>query len=112
MYALPEKSLGQEDMAVMKTKRYPNPQFHSFEEEEKYWEEHGPLAEGHRGRWHKPKEGEKHSSFLCVRLTGSEITELRDIAKQAGLGPCTYARLVLTGKWRLWPRDREQEVTP
>jgi len=79
-----------------KQKSYPNPKFTSLEEERKYWEAHGPLAEGHKGRINKPKPGQKRSSFLAVRLTGEELTRLRDVAAKQGLGPSTYARIVLT----------------
>ncbi len=72
------------------------PEFQSLEEERKYWEARGPLAEGHRGRINKPKPSEKRSSFLAVRLTGEELTHLRNIAARQGLGPSTFARLILT----------------
>ncbi len=70
------------------------PEFHSLEEEKEYWEARGPLAEGHKGRINKPKQ--KRSSFLAVRLTGDELTRLRDVAASKGLGPSTFARLLLT----------------
>ncbi len=73
----------------------PTPEFQSFEEEKKYWEARGPLVKGHKGRINKPKLGQKRSSFLAVRLTGEELTKLRDIAAKQGLGPSTFARLVL-----------------
>lgn len=72
------------------------PEFQSLEEERKYWETRGPLAEGHKGRLNKPRPGQKRSSFLAVRLTGEELTRLRDVAQKQGLGPSTFARLVLT----------------
>lgn len=72
------------------------PEFQSLDEERNYWEAHGPLAEGHKGRVNKPKPGQRRSSFLAVRLTGEELTRLRDIAAGQGIGPSTFARLVLT----------------
>jgi hypothetical protein len=72
------------------------PEFPSLEEEREYWEARGPLAEGRKGRINKPKPRQKRSSFLAVRLTGQELTRLRDIAARQGLGPSTFARLVLT----------------
>ena len=72
------------------------PEFKSLEEEKEYWESRGPLAPGHRGTRNKPGTGQKRSSFLVVRLTGEELTRLRDIAAKQGLGPSTFARLVLT----------------
>jgi hypothetical protein len=72
------------------------PEFKTLEEEREYWEARGPLAPGNRGRIHKPVPGQKHSSFLAVRMTGTEITKLRDIAAKRGLGISTYARILLT----------------
>lgn len=72
------------------------PKFQSLEEERQYWEARGPLAEGSKGRINKAKPGQKRSSFLAVRLTGEELTRLRDIAAKQGLGPSTFARLLLT----------------
>lgn len=71
------------------------PKFQSLEEEREYWEARGSLAEGHKGRVNRPKSGQKRSSFLAVRLTGEELTRLRDMAVRQGLGPSTFARLVL-----------------
>lgn len=72
------------------------PEFQSLEKEREYWESHGPLAEGHEGRINRPKPGQKRSSYLAVRLTGEELTQLRDIAARFGVGPSTFARLLLT----------------
>ena len=71
------------------------PEFKSLEEEREYWEAHGPLAKGHKGRIHRPKTEQKRSSFLSIRLTGEELTQLRDMAAKLGTGPSTYARQVL-----------------
>jgi len=81
------------------------PEFESLDEEREYWEARGPLAEGYEGRAHKPQPGQKRSSFLSVRLTGSELTELRDMAARFGLGPSTYARyiLALAIEQKNWP---------
>ena len=72
------------------------PEFKTLEEERQYWEARGPLVEGKRGRMNRPKVGQKRSSFLAVRLTGEELTRLRDVAARQRLGPSTFARLVLT----------------
>jgi hypothetical protein len=72
------------------------PEFKSPEEEREYWESRGPLAEGHKGTIHKPGTRQKRSSFLAVRLTGEELTKLRDIASRQGIGTSTYARMMLT----------------
>jgi hypothetical protein len=71
------------------------PEFQSLEEEREYWESRGPLAEERKGRIDKPKPRQKRSSFLAVRLTGEELMRLRDIAAKRGIGPSTFARLVL-----------------
>ena len=71
------------------------PEFKSLDEEREYWEAHGPLAEGHKGRINRPKPEQKRSSFLSIRLTGEELTQLRDMAAEFGMGPSTYARQVL-----------------
>jgi len=71
------------------------PEFKSLDEEREYWEARGPLAEGHKGRINRPKPGQKRSSFLSIRLTGEELTQLRDMAVEFGIGPSTYARQVL-----------------
>ncbi len=72
------------------------PEFQSLEEEKKYWEARGPLAEGRKGRINRTKVGQKRSSFLVVRLTGEELTRLRDKAATYGIGPSTFARILLT----------------
>jgi len=76
-----------------KAKQYPNPRFSSLEEEDEYWKTHSPLDEGYEGEVQKSKR--KRSSFLSIRLTGDELTQLRDMAAKFGMGPSTYARQVL-----------------
>lgn len=71
------------------------PKFASLEEEREYWESRGPLAEAHKATVNRPRPRQKRSSFLAVRFTGEELTRLRDTAAQLGLGPSTFARLVL-----------------
>ncbi|MBI4333366.1 MAG: hypothetical protein HY673_19040 [Chloroflexi bacterium] len=70
-------------------------EFKSFEEEREYWEARGPLAEGRRGRLNRPSPGAQRCSFLSVRMTGTEITRLRDLAIKFDCGPSTLARRVL-----------------
>ncbi len=72
------------------------PEFHSLDEEKEYWEARGPLADGRKGRLNRARSDQKRSSFLTVRLTGEELTQLRDVAAKQGLGPSTFARTVLT----------------
>jgi plasmid stability protein len=71
------------------------PEFRTLQEEREYWEARGSLAEGRRGRVSRPAGGARRTSFLAVRLSGKELTELRDAAARHGLGPSTYARLIL-----------------
>jgi hypothetical protein len=71
------------------------PEFESLEEERKYWEEKGPLAERHQGKINRPTDEQKRSSFLAVRMTGEELTRLRDVAARNGMGPSTFARFVI-----------------
>jgi predicted DNA binding CopG/RHH family protein len=72
------------------------PKFKTLNEEREYWEARGPLADGHKGAINKPRQKQKRSSFLAVRLTGEELTRLRDMASEQGLGPSTFARVVLS----------------
>jgi hypothetical protein len=65
------------------------------EEERAYWEKRGPLAKGAKGRINPPVAKEKRSSFLSVRLSGKELTQLRDLAQKYNLGPSTFAQQVL-----------------
>ena len=71
------------------------PEFKSLDEEREYWEARGPLVEGQGGRINRPKPRQKRSSFLSIRLTGEELTQLRDMAAEFGMGPSTYVRQVL-----------------
>jgi hypothetical protein len=68
------------------------PVFQSLEEEKEYWEARGPLAEGRKGRTNKPKTDQKRSSFLSVRLTGEEISSLREVATILYTTPSELAR--------------------
>jgi predicted DNA binding CopG/RHH family protein len=74
-------------------KNYPNPKFSSLKEEDEYWKTHSPLDEGYDGKVQKAKQ--KRTSFLSIRLTGEEITELRNIAAKLGMGPSTFIRQLL-----------------
>ena len=76
-----------------KAKQYPNPKFSNLEEENEYWKTHSPLDEGYEGKVQKSRR--KRSSFLSIRLTGEELTQLRNMAANFGTGPSTYARQVL-----------------
>jgi len=80
---------------VERKKIYPNPKFGSIEEEDKYWATHSPLDEGYSAEIQKEKQ--KRSSFLTIRLTGEELTQLRDLASSKGMGPSTYIRTLIKG---------------
>ena len=71
------------------------PEFKTLQEERDYWDARGPLATGNKGRWNKPVPGQKHDSFLAVRMTGKEITQLRRLAENQGVGISTYVRMLL-----------------
>lgn len=81
-------------MMVKRAVIYPNPRFDSPDEEDKYWETHSPLDEGYKGEIQESKQ--KRSSFLSIRLTGDELTKLRDLSKSMGVPPSTLARQALT----------------
>lgn len=74
-------------------KQYPNPEFSSLEEEEEYWKTHSPLDEGYEGEVQTSPQ--KRASFLSIRLTGDELSELRDVASKLGMGASTFARLAI-----------------
>jgi predicted DNA binding CopG/RHH family protein len=88
--------VGEQEVCMKEIRNAGIPEFKSLEEEKEYWEARGPLAEGHKGKLNKQKPRKKRSSFLAVRLTGEELTRLRDVAAKQGLGPSTYARILLT----------------
>lgn len=68
----------------------------SPEEERKYWEERGPLAPGSRNKITPAKnKRERCSSFLTIRMTGEELTQLRDIANKMDMGPSTFVRQII-----------------
>jgi hypothetical protein len=92
----------------MKYKDEKIPEFKTLEEERAYWEARGPLAPGNRGRIHKPVPGQQRNSFLAVRMTGKEIGQLRDLAVKQGVGPSTYARMLLV---KAIEEQAEPEVT-
>jgi predicted DNA binding CopG/RHH family protein len=87
-----------------KKKTYPNPRFGSITEEDEYWAKHSPLDDGYSGEIQKEKQ--KRSSFLTIRLTGEELTQLRDIASSKGVGPSTFIRTLI--KDALTPRERAE----
>jgi len=87
-----------------KKKIYPNPKFGSVEEEDKYWATHSPLDEGYAREIQKEKQ--KRSSFLTIRLTGEELTQLRDLSSARGMGPSTFIRTLI--KDTLTPREHAE----
>lgn len=99
----------------MKTRKSTGiPDFKSLDEERTYWESRAPLAAGNTGRMVSPRQGQKRTSFLAIRLTGEELTRLRDVAAKQGLGPSTFARAVILrtlGQQRKpFARDKHERV--
>ena len=88
------------------------PEFQSLEEEKEYWEARGPLAEGRKGRINKPKADQRRSSFLSVRLTGEEITDLREVAAIFYTTPSELARGAILGSVKrfksLYKKDQKE----
>ncbi len=88
------------------------PEFQSLEEEKEYWEARGPLAEGRKGRINKPKANQQRSSFLSVRLTGEEITGLREVAAIFYTKPSELARGAILDSVKrfksLYERDQKE----
>jgi len=78
---------------MVKKSEYPVPKFESLKEEDKYWQSHSPLMEDYEGKVQKKKQN--RISFLSVRLTAEELSQLREQAIHYGLGPSTYARQLL-----------------
>lgn len=89
-----------------KKKIYPNPKFDNVVDEDKYWKTRSPLAEGYAAEIQKEKQ--KRSSFLTIRLTGEELTRLRDLASSNGVGPSTYIRALIKGA--LMPRQNAELI--
>jgi hypothetical protein len=87
-----------------KKKIYPNPKFDNVVDEDKYWKTHSPLAEGYPVEIQQEKQ--QRSSFLTIRLTGEELTQLRDLASSKGMGPSTYIRALI--KDTLSPEERAE----
>ena len=72
------------------------PEFKTLEEEKQYWENYFPDAIK-KGRLHRANTEEKHMSILRVSLTGQELTQLSEVAGLVGLGPSSFARLLIVG---------------
>ena len=72
------------------------PEFRTGEREDEFWRRLSSPGQGDR----RPIQGkrEKRSSYLALRLTGEELTRLREAARKADVGPTTLARnLILRG---------------
>jgi len=80
-------------MTKTKMSKYPTPKFVSLEEEEEYWKSHSPLVEGYEGKIQKTKQ--QRNSFLSVRLTGEELSRLREQALFHHITPSAYVRKVI-----------------
>ena len=86
-------------------------QFDSVEKEREYWEARGPLGPNGKGRLNRPAPNEQRTSFLSVRLSGDELTRLRDLAVKYDCGPSTLARRVLVGLLEQVEKASKQEDT-
>src|SRR4030042_450668 len=64
-----------------------------LKEEDEYWKTHSPLDEGYEGEIQETKQN--RSSFLSVRLTGEELSLLKDLADNVGMKPSTFVRQLL-----------------
>jgi hypothetical protein len=71
------------------------PEFSSVEQEKEYWESRGILDQTRTAKINQVPAGTKRASFLNIRLSGAELTQLRDLAAAAGTGPSTYARILI-----------------
>jgi hypothetical protein len=70
-------------------------EFTSIEQEKEYWESHGLLDETRTAKINQVSAGTKRASFLNIRLSGEELTQLRDLAAASGTGPSTFARILI-----------------
>lgn len=71
------------------------PEFATIEQEKEYWESHGLLDKSRAVKINKAASGTKRASFLNIRLSGEELTQLRDLAAASGTGPSTYTRILI-----------------
>ena len=71
------------------------PEFMTIEQEKEYWESRGILDNAKKAKINKATPGLKRASFLNIRLSGEELTQLRDLAARAGTGPSTFARILI-----------------
>lgn len=76
-----------------KVTRYSNPKFKNADEEDRYWETHSPLSEGYEGQ--VQASAQKMSSFLSIRMSAKELTELREAAAKFDMKPSMFVRLIL-----------------
>jgi predicted DNA binding CopG/RHH family protein len=81
---------------MIKNEEYSIPKFNNIEEEDKFWQSHSPLMEGHKGKVQKKKQN--RASFLSIRLADKELAQLREQALRYGLGSSTYARQLIIQK--------------
>lgn len=81
-------------MTRKNTKSYDIPSFKDLKEEDKFWQNRSPLLEEAKPEQVQRKR-QNRSSFISIRLTGEELSFLREQAISYGLAPSTYARQII-----------------
>jgi hypothetical protein len=62
------------------------------EEERTYWDAQDPLRQGRKARVQHPQPPEKRLSYFALRLSGTDISRLAEIAKGRGMKTSELAR--------------------
>ena len=62
------------------------------EEERTYWDAQDPLRQGRKARVQHPELSEKRLSYFALRLSGTDISRLAEIAKGRGMKTSELAR--------------------
>jgi len=89
------------------------PEFKSLEEEREYWETRGPLAEGYdKAEANVPKPSQNRTSFLSIRLTGEELSDLQEVAEAFNTTASQLVRGAIVERIRrlksLYERDKQE----
>jgi hypothetical protein len=84
------------------------PRFKTLAEEKEYWESKSICNTDVEGEINEPVSTKRRSSFLSVRLSGDELTQLHDEASKFNMGPSTFARALLLAFIQSEKRPREE----